>query len=107
MYRGEEEDTLGEASAREAFNQLLRTIEGRVDAELDHDGVRLVLYVDEAHTLVEAMLDEDGGKTLYDAFCSSLNAFVGCPIFTIFFSTISHLGWFAPPGPLARYSGIP
>ena len=65
IYRGEEEDVLSVlASAREAFEQLLRTIKGRVDTNSDDNGIRLMLYVDEAHTLVEVLLDKDG-KTLY------------------------------------------
>ena len=90
MYRGEEEDMLRViAAAREAFEQLLKTINGCVDANSDDNGIRLLLYVDEAHILVEAT---PGQTALYDAFCSSLNAFLGRPIFTIFRSEERRVG---------------
>ena len=92
-FWGEKEDMLRLiGAAQEAFEQLLKTINGHVDANSDDNEIRLVLYVDEAHTLVEAT---PGQSILYDAFCFSLNAFLDRPIFTIFLSTTS----LPPPGP--------
>lgn len=89
--------------AQEALDQLHKTIVG---VQSNEGGVEIMLYVDEAHSLVDQQLKKTPGMTLYDAFCSCPNAFLDWPIFTIFLSTVSHLGRFAPPGPSARFSRI-
>src|SRR5271156_3021796 len=106
MYKDEEDQILTVLSpAHAAAKQLLKAIDDHVSD--DHKPkIKLLLYVDEAHPLLDTKLKGLGEKTLYDEFCSSLNAFLEYPIFTIFLSTTSHLGRFAPPGSLARSARI-
>jgi hypothetical protein len=72
--------------------------------------VKLILYFDEAHTLTlqrtSIKNDNDNDKTPYDVLSSSLNQFLGYPVFFVFLSTNSSLAHFAPPQALARSARI-
>jgi hypothetical protein len=112
IYEDETDDSLNEVlSARDALRRLLQTMDNLVEdgerKEIERDRIKLLLYFDESHCLLEANLtSETPGKTLYDVLCSRLNAFLDFPLFSIFLSTASHLGKFAPPGPYARSARI-
>jgi hypothetical protein len=56
--------------------------------------VELVLYLDESQKMTETT--EDGIRSPYHTFCSSLNSIIPLNIFTIFLSTNSNLSRYAP-----------
>jgi len=62
--------------------------------------IKIVMYFDEAHELSRHRPTDSKGNVAYnyyDAFCNSLNLFLGLPIFTIFLSTHSSLTVLSPP----------
>ncbi|KAF8579397.1 hypothetical protein K439DRAFT_1525242 [Ramaria rubella] len=92
------------AEAQREFTQLLSEIDRYVKSpELGANDVRVVLYFDEAHILVNtsAPLNPDN-KDLYDVLCSCFNAFLDEPLFVIYLSTNSHLEKFAPSREMAK-----
>jgi len=70
---------------------------------LASNGVKLMLYFDEAHVLGEKKVQDDPNeKDLFDVLCSCFTFFVSSPIFVIYLSTFSDMGLLAPQGSLAK-----
>ncbi|KZV78176.1 hypothetical protein EXIGLDRAFT_757866, partial [Exidia glandulosa HHB12029] len=66
-----------------------------------HSSVIVIAYFDEAHALVDDLTQLPGSKNLYFQLLSVLNDLKWRPFFSVFLSTSSPMGQFAPPGPLA------
>ncbi|THH04277.1 hypothetical protein EW146_g10218 [Bondarzewia mesenterica] len=86
------------SEAIEELKNLVRVIDpswkmGEVSAR----PVKIVLYFDEAHELVQRKAPTNYyDKTLYDVFLSVFNDFLSLPIFAIFLSTVPHIAYVAP-----------
>jgi hypothetical protein len=104
------EDTLAMFVASDFAKSALKHLLQKMDDLVAHqtgqpNDVKLVVYIDEAHTLAdnEAPANADN-KYLYDVLCSALSYFVAFPLFVIYLSTNSHLRNLSPAQQWAKSS---
>ncbi|KAF8871491.1 hypothetical protein CPB84DRAFT_1854946 [Gymnopilus junonius] len=90
-------------SAKTALEKLIMNLES-IDPK--SQGIKVIVYFDEAHSLTKETPRTGDGKTLYDYLCSCLNEFLGLPMFAIFLSTNSSLAQFAAPPAFAKSARI-
>ncbi|KAF8869574.1 hypothetical protein CPB84DRAFT_1818578 [Gymnopilus junonius] len=64
-------------SAKTALEKLIMNLES-IDPK--SQGIKVIVYFDEAHSLTKETPRTGDGKTLYDYLCSCLNEFLGLPI---------------------------
>ena len=90
--------------ASDEAKQLLQHIDKccKMMEGLQSNHIKLMLYFDEAHTLVQKIPNDPHKKDLYDALCSCFNHLLGHPLFFIYPSTNSNISYLAPRGSLAR-----
>jgi hypothetical protein len=90
--------------ARDEAKQLLQQIDKccKTMEGPQSNQIKLMLYFDEAHTLVQKIPNDPDEKDLYDALCSCFNYLLGHPLFVIYLSTDSNISYLAPRGSLAR-----
>ncbi|KAF8882381.1 hypothetical protein CPB84DRAFT_1965388 [Gymnopilus junonius] len=93
------DDTLGGlmefAAAKSAKTALEKLIMNLESIDPKSQGIKAIVYFDEAHSLTKETPQTGEGKTLYDYLCSCLNEFLGLPMFAIFLLTNSSLAQFA------------
>lgn len=67
------------------------------------NGVKLMLYFDEAHALSDRKIPNDpDGKDMYNVLCSCFNSFLSSPIFVVYLSTNFNISQLTPAGRAAR-----
>jgi hypothetical protein len=90
--------------AKSALKDLVQKIEhATARRNTQPNEVKIVIYVDEAHTLADTQAPPNADdKRLYDVFCSALSYFVPYPLFVLYLSTNSHLGYLSPAQQWAR-----
>jgi hypothetical protein len=89
----------------QSASDLIKHIEAVSSDELPCPQLQVVLYFDEAHTLVDVSrttIPTNDSKLPLDHLMSALNAIVDLPFFAIFLSTQSNIEHLAPTSYLAR-----
>ena len=90
--------------AKDEAKQLLQQIDKccKTMEGFQNNHVKVMMYFDEAHTLVQKIPKDPHEKDLYDALCSCLNHLLAYPLFVVYLSTDSDISYLAPQGSLAR-----
>jgi hypothetical protein len=83
--------------AQHEAKELEKDINALLETKANIGDVQILLYFDEAHCLSHVTVHEDpGGRSYYDALCSTLTLLLNCQLFAIMLSTNSNLSRFSP-----------